>query len=125
MIHFQGLIALLAIFALTMLPVSLAARFAGAGKPGLLHSTVAVVLGGIASWWVLHLMGGTLAGLALAYLAVCAVYAAVLRVSLAGAIGVSVIAFFLQVVIAVAIAHFGVALPGIERHLAQPVLHRR
>ena len=117
MSHYQGWVAWLVLFALTVLPVSMAATFADARKPGLLHSTVAVVLGGIVSWWVLHLVGGTTAGLLCSWLALCLVYASVLQASLVGAIGISVLAFFLQILIAVLVAKLGIALPGIEHHL--------
>lgn len=113
MIHFHGLAALLAILALTVLPVTLAARFADAQRPGFVFSAIAVVLGGIASWAVLHAMGTSLAGVALAWLTTCVVYAVVLRVSFPGAIGVAILAFSLQVIIAVGVVSYGMHLQGI------------
>ncbi len=113
--HFHGLAALLVILALTVLPVTLAARFADAQRPGIVFSAIAVVLGGIASWFVLHAMGTSLAGLALALLALCVVYAVVLRVSLPGAIGIAILAFALQVIIAVGVLSYGLHLQGITR----------
>lgn len=113
MIHFHGATALLVILALTVLPVTLAARFADAQRPGLVFSAIAVVLGGIASWCVVHAMGATLAGFALAWLATCAIYAVVLRVSFPGAMGVAILAFSLQVIIAVGVVSYGMHLQGI------------
>ncbi|HEY2346813.1 MAG TPA: hypothetical protein VGH80_13210 [Xanthomonadaceae bacterium] len=104
--------AVVVILALTVLPVSLAARFADARRPGFLWSALAVVIAGIAVQFVLHAMGATLAGLAVAFLAMCAVYALVLETSLIGAVGVAVMAFFLQVVIAVGLVSFGLHVQG-------------
>jgi hypothetical protein len=115
MIDYQTIVALLVIFAVTVLPVSLAARFADAKRPGFIASAIAIVLSVIVENLVLVEVHTTiLAGLALAFLSMCVVYALVLRVSLVGALGVAVMAFFLQVVIVVGLVSFGMHLQGIS-----------
>ena len=110
--EWRELVAIAVILALTVLPVSLAARLADARRPGFLWSALAVVIGGIVAQFVLHAMDGTLAALAVAFLAMCVVYALVLETSVIGAIGVAVMAFFLQVVIAVGLVSLGLHLHG-------------
>lgn len=111
----REIVALALLLALTVLPVSLAARFADARRPGLLWSALAVFGGGIVAQFVLAWMGASLAGLALSFLALCVVYALVLESSLVGAIGITVLAFVLQIAIAYGLAWFGLHLHGLAR----------
>lgn len=111
----RELLALAIVLALTVLPVSLAARMAHARRPGMLWSAIAVVAGGITAQFVLAMAGATLTGLALSFLALCVVYALVLEISLIGAIGVTVLSFFLQILIAYALAWFGLHVHGLPR----------
>lgn len=113
--EWRELAAIAIILALTVLPVSLAARFADARRPGFLWSALAVVIGGIVAQFALQAMGRTPAGLGTAFLAMCVVYALVLETSVIGAIGVAVMAFFLQVVIAVGLVSLGLHLHGYPR----------
>jgi len=112
--QWNELATILVLLALTVLPVSLAARFANARRPGFLWSALAVFIGGIVAQFIYAAMGGTLAAIAVAFLAMCVVYALVLETSLLGAIGVAVIAFFLQVVIAVGLVSLGMHLHGLR-----------
>jgi len=111
----REIVALALLLALTVLPVSLAARFADARRPGLLWSALAVFGGGIVAQFVLAWMGASLAGLALSFLALCVVYALVLESSLVGAIGITVLAFVLQIAIAYGLAWLGLHLHGLAR----------
>ncbi|MBS0194749.1 MAG: hypothetical protein JSR34_10930 [Proteobacteria bacterium] len=108
----REIVAILVLLALTVLPVSLAASFANARRPGMLHSALAVFLGGIVAQFLLGVMGASLTGLALSFLGMCVVYALVLEVSLVGAIGVAVLAFVLQILIAIGLAYLGLRLHG-------------
>lgn len=108
----REIVAILVLLALTVLPVSLAASFANARRPGMLWSALAVFLGGLVAQFVLATMGASLAGLLLSFLGMCVVYALVLEVSLVGAIGVAVLAFFLQLLIAIGLAYLGMRLHG-------------
>ncbi len=111
----REIVALALLLALTVLPVSLAARFADARRPGLLWSALAVFGGGIVAQFVLAWMGASLAGLALSFLALCVVYALVLESSLVGAIGITVLAFVLQIAIAYGLNWLGLHLHGLAR----------
>lgn len=111
----RELVALALILALTVLPVSLAARMASARRPGLVWSVLAVFVGGIVAQIVLATLGATLVGAALSFLALCAVFAVVLDVPLIGAIGVAVLAYLLQILIAYALARFGLHVHGLPR----------
>jgi hypothetical protein len=108
--NLAGLLRILAALAITVLPVMLAARFVGAGRPGFLFSAIAVLLGGIAASLVFDLVADPLLGAVLAFLAMCSVYAWILQVSVSNAIGLAVIAFLLQLV-------FLVALASLPRHV--------
>lgn len=113
--HWRELTSVLLLLALTVLPVSLAAGFANARRPGLLWSALAVFVGGIVAQLALGWMGATTAGVIVAFLAMCAIYALVLRSSLLGGIGIAVLAFILQIVIALLLAHLGMHLHGWPR----------
>jgi hypothetical protein len=112
--HLEGLPALLAILAVTVLPVSLAARFAGSSRSGFLYSTVAVVFGGFASSIAVQALGVTILGVLAAFLATCAVFGIVFRISLPSAIALGFMALSLQIMIGLAVASFGYHFYGID-----------
>jgi hypothetical protein len=126
MIHLEGLPALLVILAVTVLPVSLAARFAGSNCSGPVYSTLAVVLGGLTSWIAVQALGTTIPGVLVAFLATCTVFALVFRVSIARAIALGFMALSLQVMIALAVASFGYHFYGIDSSAGMrlPGMHR-
>ncbi len=111
----RELLGLLVLLAVTVLPVSLAAGLANARRSGMLWSALAVFGGGIVAQFVLGLAGATLLGAGLAFLAMCAVYALVLEISLVGAVGVAVVAFILQILIALGLSYLGLHLHGLPR----------
>lgn len=108
MIHFEGFAAVLAILAVSVVPVMLAARFVGAGRAGVVFSAIAVVLGGVAAYVTFTAFGGSLTGIFLAFIAMCIAYALVLRASIPKAFGLTIMALSLQVMIAFAVVSFGV-----------------
>ena len=63
-----------------------------------------MLLGGIAASIVFHLIADPVVSAVLAFLAMCCVYAWILRVSVSHAIGLAVIAFLLQLVFLIALA---------------------
>ncbi|MBS0457325.1 MAG: hypothetical protein JSS44_08365 [Proteobacteria bacterium] len=113
--HWRELTAVLVLLALTVLPVSLAAGVVNARRSGMLWSALAVFVGGIVAQFALVAMGATTAGVVVAFLAMCAIYALVLRTSLLGGIGIAVLAFILQVLFAFALALVGLHLHGWPR----------
>lgn len=113
--HWRELGAILILLVLTVLPVSLAAGVVNARRSGMLWSALAVFAGGIVAQLALGWMGATSAGAIVAFLAMCAIYALVLRTSLLGGIGIAVLALVLQVLFAFALALVGLHLHGWPR----------
>jgi hypothetical protein len=126
MIHLEGLPALLVILAVTVLPLSLAARFVGSRYAGPIHSTLAVLLGGLAGWISVKELGVTIPGVLIAFLATCAVFGLVFRVALPRAIVLAFMALSLQVIIGLAVASFLYHFYGIDSSagLHLPVAHQ-
>lgn len=103
----SGLPALLLMLVVSVVPVWLAAKWVGARRSGILFALAAVFLGGVAATLVLTLLGPGLLTLLLSFVAMFAVYAAVLGTSFPAAIGVAVVAFVLQLLLAYLLMAFG------------------
>jgi hypothetical protein len=103
----SGIGSLLILIAITVLPVKLAAGFVGAERDSWLFSTLAVVLGTVAVFASYKLVGGNLPGIALAFVALLATYAIVLKTTLGSAFGLAVIVLLLQIAIISVLASAG------------------
>jgi hypothetical protein len=99
------------LIAVTVMPVMVAAKWAGARRAGFLHALVAVVLGTVVAQVALSVTGDALLGLVLALVGGCAVYALVLGTSFVAAVGIAVIAVILQVLIVAALVALGLQMP--------------
>lgn len=99
--------SLLLLVALTVLPVKLAAGFVGAERDTWLVSALAVVVGTVAAVIGYKIVGGNIPGLAVAFLALVASYAMVLKTSLGGAFGLAFVALLIQIAIVMALYSAG------------------
>ena len=110
LIDLLGLLA--GLVAITVVPVMLAAKWAGARRAGFLAALVAVVLATVAGQLAVQFAGDPLAGTLLAFAAACAVYALVLRTPFVAAVGIAVVALVLQLLIVAGLLALGLQLPG-------------
>jgi hypothetical protein len=99
------------IVVLTVVPVMLAAKWAGARRSGFLHAFAAVVLATIAGQIGFGLIGDATVGLAFAVVLGLAVYAFVLGTSFVSAIGIAVVAVLIQWGIVFSLVWLGVETP--------------
>ncbi len=99
------------LIAITVVPVMIAARWAGARRPGFLPALAAVFLATLVAQLALVLTGDALIGLVLALVVACAVYALVLGTSFVAAVGIAVVAVILQAVIVTALVALGLQMP--------------
>lgn len=101
--------SLLLLAAITVVPVKFAANFVGAERDSWLVSILAVVVGTVAAVVGYKLAGGNIPGIGVAFLALVASYAVVLKTSLGGAFGLAFVALLLQIAIVSALASAGFA----------------
>ncbi len=104
-----GFVVLL--IAITVVPVMIAAKWAGARRSGFLPALAAVVLATIAAQLALALTGDALIGLVLALVGAFAVYALILGTSFVAAVGIAVVAVVLQALIVTALVALGLQMP--------------
>lgn len=106
-----SLLVIAAIAVITVVPVMLAAKLAGARRSGFLHAFAAVVLATIAGHIALWLIGDARIGLAVAVVLGLAAYAYVLGTSIVAAIGIAVVAVAIQWAMLFALVWLGVDTP--------------
>ena len=102
-----GSLILLAL--LTVVPVKLAAGFVGAGRDNWLIATLAVVVGTVAAVLGYKFAGGNIPGFGVAFLALVASYAIILKTSIGSAFALAFVALFIQIAIAMALASAGLS----------------
>ncbi len=106
-----SLLVIAAIVVIMVVPVMLAAKWAGARRNGFLHAFAAVVLATMAGHLALALIGDAGAGLAVAVVAGLAVYALVLGTSFVAAVGIAVVAVLIQWAMLFAAVQLGFSTP--------------
>lgn len=108
-VHLVGAVVILV--AITVLPVMVAAKWAGARRNGLLAALGAVVVATVLGQLALNLIGEPLLGLGAALVLGLVAYAMVLGTSFVAAVGIAVVATVLQVLILIGLAALGLQVP--------------
>jgi hypothetical protein len=103
------LLALLMLVVLVAIPIKVGAHLAGAQRKGIVWCALAAVVGVLAGDLAAHLLGGYLGGSLAAFLGFIIAIRYLLGTSIAGALGLTIIAFTVSLLGVWALAHFSFA----------------
>jgi energy-converting hydrogenase Eha subunit B len=112
-LSFSGglVLALLLLVLLVAIPLKVGAHLAGAQRNGILWCALAAVVGVLAGDLTAHLLGGYLGGSLAAFLGFIIAIRYLLGTSIAGALGLTIIAFVVSLLGVWALAHFSFTPP--------------
>ena len=106
------IVLLIVLITITVLPVKWAASFVGAGKDSFGSCALAVIIGSVVAGVLFNIAGGSLPGLALAFLGVVITYKFILLTTIGGAFGLTVVALLLQIAVISAYGSLGYSIFG-------------